>query len=95
MKNQYTCPKCDGQLRAYKEYVFEKLQLINKKTGKLNKKVSRTEPEKVDVPGGVECVECDFIYYGLDSKSNYGEEHEYLNRLFQIINESEDGEEVS
>ena len=94
MKNKYVCPKCGSQLKAYREYIFEKQQLINTKTGKPNKQVKRTEAEKVDVPGGVECTKCDFIYYGLSSKSNENEEYEYLNRLFEIINESENSEEI-
>lgn len=96
MSKKYVCPRCKSQLKVYREYVFEKQQLINSKTGQVNKKIINTKAEKVDTPGGLECTKCDFIYYGLDSESNdiEGKSYGYLNDLFEILNESKDTDQV-
>ena len=94
LKNKYVCPECSSQLKVYREYVLEKQRLINPKTGMLNKKTITTKAEKLDTPGGLECTKCDFVYYGLDSKSNRGEKYEHLNTLFEIINEQNGADEI-
>lgn len=94
MKNKYVCPKCNSRLKVYREYVLEKQRLINPETGILNKKIITTKAEKLDTPGGLECTKCDFIYYGLDSKSNKGEKYEYLDTLFEMINEQSEADEI-
>lgn len=94
MENKYICPKCGSRLKAYREYIFEKQQLINPKTGQLNKKVLKTKAEKTNTPGGIECIKCDFVYYGMDATDCEGRKYRYLNELFEVLNESEDAEEI-
>lgn len=96
MSDKYVCPKCKSQLKVYKEYLFEKQQLVHPRNGQVNKKVINTKAEKVDMPGGLQCTKCDFIYYGLDAESNGIERksYGYLNDLFEILKESKDTDQV-
>lgn len=95
MKN-YVCPKCDSQLLAYREYIFEKRKLINPKTGKLNKTTTKTGAEKVDTCGGLMCSKCNFIYYGLSCESNERGRVNYkdLDELLDLINNDENREDI-
>lgn len=87
MKNKYVCPKCNSQLKVYKEYLFKRECNINVNTGKLNKKKTSTKPVPAETPIGLACTKCDFIYYEFYCVSNKSteKEYEYLNQLFKNI----------
>ncbi|MGJ0846551.1 hypothetical protein ACR77J_07675 [Tissierella praeacuta] len=87
MDNKYVCPKCDSQLKVYEEYLFQKEKTIDIKTGKPNKKITHTKPERVDLPIGLQCTKCDFIYsgYHLVSNETPSTSYDYLNELIEDL----------
>lgn len=56
---KYCCPECGGNLLYWNEYYYEKHQKINPYTGKLSKKVYKSE-ERDDIDHeGFRCENCD------------------------------------
>jgi len=58
---KFTCPKCDGNIVYWNEYYFEKYQKINPQTGKLSKRVYKSEEcDDVDHEG-FRCEVCGWV----------------------------------
>jgi len=82
---KYECPKCQSQLKYWEEILFDKERTINKRTGKLNKKVTRSNEIELE-QHGISCTKCDFHYYGNENGNDV--DYEHLNAIFdQSINE--------
>lgn len=87
MEVKYICPKCGSQLKEWEEFVFEKQYLINSKTGLKNKRLFKTDESYTGL-GGLCCSKCDFVYSGYNCEDNEGNNHKYLDELFEILNDN-------
>ncbi len=76
---KYECPNCQGQLKYWSEFLFNKERTINKQTGKLNKKVSRSKEIGLE-QHGLKCTKCDFYYYANENGND--KIYEHLNKIF-------------
>jgi len=79
---KYECPKCKGQLKYWVEVLSDKERTINKSTGKLNKKVTRSSEIELEQEG-IKCTKCDFYYYG--NLNGNDEKHEHLDAIFENL----------
>lgn len=69
---RYECPKCQSQLKFWREFVYDKVRLVNKRTGGLNKNVSKTQGVELDTCG-LKCTNntCDFSHYANESLDGF------------------------
>lgn len=76
---KYECPKCQSQLKYWKEFLFDKERTINKQTGRLNKKITKSKETELD-QHGISCTKCDFQYYGNENGND--DVYEHLDKIF-------------
>jgi glutaredoxin len=81
MSVKYVCPQCESALKYWKQYGFNKEQLINKNTGALNKTIKKNREYPLYTQG-LSCTNCDFIYYNTAPNDV---EYEHLNHIFDNI----------
>ncbi len=77
---KYKCPKCQSQLKYWNEFMFHKERTINKYTGKLNKKITKSKELELE-QHGLKCTKCDFEYYG--NVSGNSEVYKHLDYIFE------------
>ena len=81
MKAEFVCPKCNGPLFSWREYVHQEEQDIDKKTGLLKKQVIKRKPKWTE-PNGIECRNCGAAWSG--SKCDFNDSH--IAKIFELIN---------